>query len=289
MKSTFNEKLFYIGNYLLLALIGATCIFPLVHIISLSLSSAHAIMSGAVMVWPVELTLFSYDTLFRGTNIMKAFGNSVQLTIVGVVLSMVFTTMAAYPLSKKYFYARKYVTLATVFTMIFSGGLIPSYLVIQSLGLVNSYAAIWLPALVSTYNMLIMRSYFANIPEELEEAARIDGCSEWRLLAQIYLPLSMPVIATLALFYGVGFWNAFMSVLIYINDTGKFNLTVLVQNMIRANSFAQDLSDPDRAAMTAPEGVRAAGIMVMVLPMLLVYPLLQKYFIKGVMLGSIKG
>lgn len=289
MRTPFGEKVFYTINYVVLSLIALTCLLPLVHIASLSFSSSRAVVSGMVTLWPVEPSLLSYDALFRGTKIDSAFINSVIITVVGVTLSMVFTICAAYPLARKSFYARRFMTLAMVFTMIFSGGLIPLYLVVQGLGLVNSYWALWLPGLISTYNMLIMKTYFGNLPEELEEAARMDGCNEWGLLLKIILPLSMPVLATIALFYGVSFWNAFFSVLIYINETDKYNLTVLVQNMIRSNSFIQDVSDSELLSQMTPEGVRSAGIIVMILPMLIIYPILQKYFVKGVMLGSIKG
>jgi putative aldouronate transport system permease protein len=202
---------------------------------------------------------------------------------------MTATIATAYPLSRRIFVARRFFTLAAVFTMLFSGGLIPTYLVVKSLGLINSYWAIWLPGLLSTYNMLVMRTFFENIPEEIEEAARIDGCNEIRLLLQIFLPLSMPVIATLVLFYGVGYWNSFMSVLIYINQTDKYNLTVLVQQMIQSQSLLQELVSEGEPVQVVPESLKAAGILVMVIPMLVVYPFLQKYFVKGVMLGSVKG
>ncbi|CAM4330828.1 carbohydrate ABC transporter permease [Paenibacillus tarimensis] len=289
MRATRGEKIFYVVNYILLILVALSCILPLLNIVALSLSDAKAVMAGQVGLWPVDFTLFSYENLITGTPILNAFWNSVQITVIGTLLSMAFTIMAAYPLSRKQFYARRFFTMAIVFTMIFSGGLIPTYLIIQSLGLVNSYYALWLPSLVSAYNMLIMRSYFANIPSEIDEAARIDGCGEWRLLFRIVLPLSKPLLATIALFYGVGFWNSFMNVLIYINETSKYNMTVLVQNMIMSNSMVQDFSDPDLIANLTPEGIRSAAVIVMVLPILAVYPFLQKYFVKGVMLGSIKG
>jgi len=290
MKATKSEKIFYILNYFMLTLAGLSCLLPLLHIIAVSLSSPESVMSGNVGIWPVEGSIESYLLILKGTPIVNAFKNSVVITIVGVFLSMAATILAAYPLSRKYFYARNFFTMFIVFTMLFGGGLIPSYLVIKSIGLVNSYWALWLPGLISTYNMLVLRTFFQNIPEELEEAARMDGCSEWRLIIQIFLPLSLPTIATLSLFYAVGYWNSFMNVLIYINKTSKFNLSVLVNQMIRS----QALLDPtyiqaEDISMATPEGIRAAGIMIMVVPMLLVYPFLQKYFVKGVMLGSIKG
>jgi putative aldouronate transport system permease protein len=290
MKATRGENIFYAINYILLLIIGISCFFPLLHIMALSISSQSAIMSGKVVVIPVEMTGNSFGILIKGTPIVNAFKNSVIITFVGVALSMFATILAAYPLSRSYFIGRKFFTMFCVFTMLFSGGLIPSYLVVKSLGLVNTYGALWLPGMVSTYNMLIMRTFFKNIPNELEEAARIDGCGEVQLIFRIFLPLSLPVMATLSLFYGVSYWNAFMSVLIYIVSTAKYNLSVLINNMIRNQTFlTQSYVSAEELVTVTPEGVRAAGIMVMVIPMLIVYPLLQQYFVKGTMLGSIKG
>ena len=290
MKATRGERIFYTANYIILFVVGMSCLLPLLHILALSISSPESIMSGRVTIIPAEFNTESFRILFYRTPILRAFLNSVVITAVGVVLSMTATTLAAYPLSRNYFYGRKFFTMFCVFTMIFSGGLIPTYLVVKSLGLVNTYAALWLPGLVSTYNMLIMRTFFKNIPSELEEAARIDGCNEVALIFRIFLPLSLPVMATLSLFYAVNYWNAFMSLLIYIIDTSKYNLSVLVNNMIRnQNLLDPSLVQAEDIVQTTPEGVRAAGIMVMVIPMVLIYPLLQKYFVKGTMLGSVKG
>ncbi|KQY91193.1 MULTISPECIES: carbohydrate ABC transporter permease [Paenibacillus] len=289
MRKTRGEKVFYLINYVLLSLVAISCILPLLNIVALSFSDARAVVSGQVGLWPVDFTWFSYHSLITGTPILNAFWNSVEITLIGTGLSMAVTIMAAYPLSRRHFYHRRFFTMAMVFTMIFNGGLIPTYLVVQNLGLVNSYGALWLPGLVSTYNMLIMRSYFENLPGEVDEAARIDGCGELGLLFRIVLPLSKPLLATIALFYGVGYWNSFMSVMIYINDTSKYNMTVLVQNMIMSNLNVQDFTDPTMISNLTPEGIRAAAVIVMVIPILAVYPFLQKYFVKGVMLGSIKG
>lgn len=291
MKPTTGEKIFYAINYFILFIAAISCLFPILHVVALSFSDEHAISSGFVTLFPKGFTLEAYNSLIKGTRVVRAFQNSVVITAVGVFLSMIFTIMAAYPLSRKYFYGCRFFTLAAVFTMMFGGGMIPSYLVVKSLGLINSYGAIWLPGLISTYNMLVMRTFFQNIPEELQEAARIDGCGEWRIIFQIIFPLSLPVIATLSLFYGVGYWNAFMNVLLYINETIKYNLSVLVQQMVRSQSLLAELNRQgiEEDIVVTPESLKAAGIMVMVIPMLIVYPFLQKYFVKGVMLGSIKG
>ncbi len=291
MKYTTGEKVFYGVNYVLLSLAGLICLLPLLNLASVSLSGKDAVLSGFVTFWPVDVTTESYKLLFDGTPIVNAFFNNVKITVVGVVLSMIFTVFAAYPLSRSWFYGRRYLTLVIVFTMLFNGGLIPTYLVIKQLGLVDSYGALWLPALVSTYNMLIMRSFFESIPDELVEAARMDGAGEWRVLLRIMLPLSVPMIATIALFYGVHYWNAFFNVLIYMNSADKYNMTVLIQQMIKSQSVLQELNmmNQEEVSNITPEGIKAAGIMIMVIPMLIVYPLLQRYFVKGVMIGAIKG
>ncbi len=291
MKYTTGEKVFYGVNYFLLSLAGLICLLPLLNLASVSLSGKDAVLSGFVTFWPVDATTESYKLLFDGTPIVNAFFNNVKITVVGVVLSMIFTVFAAYPLSRSWFYGRRPLTLVIVFTMLFNGGLIPTYLVIKQLGLVDSYGALWLPALVSTYNMLIMRSFFESIPDELVEAARMDGAGEWRVLLRIMLPLSVPMIATIALFYGVHYWNAFFNVLIYMNSADKYNMTVLIQQMIKSQSVLQELNmmNQEEVSNITPEGIKAAGIMIMVIPMLIVYPLLQRYFVKGVMIGAIKG
>ncbi|NOU86538.1 ABC transporter permease subunit [Paenibacillus sp. LMG 31460] len=291
MRASNGDKIFYITNYIILALIACSSLFPLLHLIALSISSSSAIETGKVNLWPIGFTWDTFNVLIEGTPLIRSFSNSALITFVGVALCMLTTIMAAYPLSRPNFYARRFFTLSMIFTMIFTGGIIPTFLVIQSLGLVNSYWALWLPGLVSTYNMLLLRTYFENIPSEIDDAARMDGCSEVRLLLQVVLPISMPVLATLTLFYGVAYWNIFMSMLIYINDTDKHNLTVLVQQMIQSQNILQQtmMVQPDDQVHVVEEGIKAAGVIVMITPMLVVYPFLQKYFVKGVMLGSVKG
>ncbi|WP_178019575.1 carbohydrate ABC transporter permease [uncultured Paenibacillus sp.] len=291
MKASLGDRVFYSLNAVFMSLLAATCLFPLLHVAALSFSDTQAILSGSVTIWPKGWSFEAYRKLVYETNIVNAFKNSLVITFVGVGLSMLMTILAAYPLSRKYFYARKMLTLLMVFTMLFGAGLIPMYLVVKSLGLVDSYYAIWLPGLISTYNMLVMKSFFENLPDEIDEAARMDGCGEIRLLAQVILPLSMPMLATLTLFYGVGFWNAFMNVLIYINDTSKYNMSVLVQQMVRSQSVLTETfySQSEDLGKITPDSIKSAGVMLMIIPMLIVYPFLQKYFVKGVMIGSIKG
>ncbi len=291
MKDTLGERIFYTVNIAILTFAALVCLLPLIHILAVSLSSNTAIATGKVSLWPVEPTWRAYVSMIEGTNILKAFQNSLVITVVGTAFNMLLTILAAYPLSKKSFYFRRFFTLAIVFTMLFKAGLIPDYLLVKSLHIVNSYWALWLPGLISVYNMLLLRSFFTAIPEELEDAARIDGCSEWKLIYRIILPLSLPVIATLTLFYGVAHWNSFFNVMIYINDSNKYNLSVLVQNMIQSSSLLTEMShlNPEDYRMLTPESIKSASVIVMTLPMLVIYPFLQKYFVKGVMLGAVKG
>ncbi|MDF2670045.1 MAG: transporter permease subunit [Paenibacillus sp.] len=291
MKPSLGEKVFLSFNALLLTLAALSCLLPIVHVASLSLSDQHSILSGAVNILPRGLNLDSYKLLIEGTRILRSLWNSVLITGVGTALSMLFTIMAAYPLSKRYMFGRRFFTLAIVFTMLFSGGLIPSFLVIKSLGLLDTYGAIWLPSLVSTFYMLIMRTFFEGLPAEMEEAARIDGSGEWGYLMKIALPLSLPMLATISLFYGVSYWNSFFSLLIFIQSSEKYNLAVLVQQMVQSQSLLQEVNNSQslEQATVTPEGIKAAAIMVMIVPMLLVYPFLQKYFVKGAMIGAIKG
>jgi putative aldouronate transport system permease protein len=291
LKDSLADKALIYTNNILLTLFAASCILPMIHLFALSFSDQSAIVSGMVTLWPIGFTTDAYDKLIIGTRIMGALKNSILITLVGASLNLSFTILCAFPLSRGYMYGRRFFTLAIVFTMLFSGGLIPGYLLVKSLGLINSYGAIWLPGLVSVYNMLVMRTFFMNIPEELVESARMDGGGEWTILFRIFLPLSVPVIVALGLFYGVGHWNSFFSMLIFINSTDKHNLAVLVQQMIQSQSILQEIGNlsPEDFNTITPESIKAAGIIVMIVPMLLVYPFLQKYFIKGMLIGAIKG
>lgn len=268
------------------------CILPVINVFATAFSGAQAVESGKVSLWPVDFSWESFRLLITGTMALRATANSAVITVVGTVICMAMTIMAAYPLSKPYFIGNAFFTKMIIFTMLFSGGMIPSYIVIQKLGLIDTYWALWLPAAINTYNMIVMRTFFTNVPTELEEAAIIDGCGEMRLLFKIYLPLSKPVLATLTLFYGVAHWNTFMNALLYINNPVKQNLSVLVQQMIKSmnvlNTELATANPQDLQAITS-SGLRAAGVVIMVIPMLLIYPFLQKYFVKGIMLGAVKG
>lgn len=291
MKSTLGERIFYRINYVILFLMALSCLAPMLHVLSLSLSDQTSVLSGIVGLWPRGFTFSTYEEIIKGTNILRGLRNSVLITLVGTSVNMLLTVTAAYPLSRSIFIFRRGWSLLIIFTMLFGGGIIPMFILIKSLGLINSYWALWLPGAISAYNLLVLKSFFESIPEELVEAARIDGCQEWRLLVSLFLPLSMPALAALSLFYGVAHWNNFNGVLFYITDAEKQNLSVMVQQMIANQQLLNELTmfgNEEVSHMTS-EGLKAAAIFIMLIPMLVVYVFLQKYFVKGVMIGSVKG
>ncbi|MDL1161106.1 carbohydrate ABC transporter permease, partial [Yersinia pestis] len=237
MRESASGRVFSVFVHTVLIIIALTCILPFLHLIALSISEGQAVDLGQVLFWPVGLDFTAYKYFFQNTPALRAFGNSVIITLGGTALSMLTTVLTAYPLSRRYLYARKPLTTAALFTMLFSGGMIPTYLVMNNLHLTNTYWSLWFVGLISTYNMLIMKSFFENIPSEVTESAQIDGCGETQLLLRIILPLSLPMLATLTLFYGVGYWNMFMNVILYINRTELQNLTVIVQSMLQIQSM----------------------------------------------------
>ncbi|MDF2548871.1 MAG: carbohydrate transporter permease [Anaerosolibacter sp.] len=291
MKANRDEKIFSAICHVFVTMAAISCLIPLMNLFSISISGAEAVVSGKVSIFPVQLSFESYKTLFKISPVIRAFRNSLFLTVVGVFLNIAFSVLAAYPLSRPYFKGRAFLSKFIVFTMLISGGILPNFILMKSLGLINSYGSIWLITLISTYNVLIMKSFFQNIPNELSEAACVDGCGEFRLLIKIILPLSKALLATITLFYMVANWNEFLNTLMFIGDPKKYTMTVVVQEMIRNSSMLSDAAfmDPETAKNMTGEGIQAAGIFVMMVPMLCAYPFLQRYFVKGVMLGSIKG
>lgn len=281
---------FSLINGLFFCAFCALALFPLLNVLAVSLSSSRAINSGEVSILPIELNFDSYLSVLENGRLAIGFQNTVVVTAVGTALNLLFTILAAYGLSKKRMRGRKLVIKMIVFTMMFSGGIIPSFILVKSLGLMNTYGALWLPGLISTYLMIIMKSFFENIPASLEESASIDGANDLVILIRIILPVSTAVLATVTLFYAVGWWNGYMNVLLYINDTSKATMMLMLQQMIANVNYAslEAAGDAVEVVLTQ-EGVKSASIVISVLPILCVYPFLQKYFMKGMLVGSMKG
>jgi putative aldouronate transport system permease protein len=284
-----GERLFNAINILIMAVIMMVTLFPLLYIVSVSLTPLTVLYKyGGFRIIPPEITFDAYRYIFSTPMIPQAFMNSVAITALGTTVNMVLTVLMAYPLSRKRMPGRNAILLLVLFTMLFGGGTIPTYILVKSLGLLNSYWAVILPGAISSFNLLVMKGFFESLPDELFEAARMDGASEWRVLGSIALPLSMPVLATLGLFYAVAHWNAFFEPMMYLTDQRLQPLQVILRNILSDTVKAAEFA-PDAGYILPGETMKMATVVVSIVPLLLVYPWLQKYFTKGVLVGSIKG
>lgn len=292
MNTRIKEKTFDVCNYILMTVIVIICLIPFVYVISLSLSSTRAVLSREVFFWPVEFDLVSYENVVSDPTIMPALWMSVKTTVLHTLIAMVLTILTAYPLSQKRLKGHRAIMMIILFTMFFNGGIIPDYLLVNSLGLTNNMWGIIIPCGINTFNVIILRTFFLNsIPAGLQEAAQIDGCNDFMILVRIVLPLSKSVLATLALFYAVARWNGFQDAKFYINKQELYTLPQKINMIINSSQLSSQtmMNNPQLAEQrTAEEGIKAASIVFTTLPILLVYPWLQKYFVHGVMIGAIK-
>ena len=281
-------------NIVFLSIIAVIILYPLIYVLSASFSDAMSVTSGKMFLWPVDLTLENYEEVFKNKNIVLGFRNSIIIMVSGTVINLLMTILAAYPLSRRDLWGHSVIMKLITFTMFFNGGLIPSYLPIgKTLGLMDNWLSLILPGAISVYNMIIMRTYFmTSVPFELQEAAEIDGCSMFGILARIVLPLSGPVIAVIALYYAVGHWNSYFNALLYITSEDLQPLQLYLRKVLTLNN-AQSLmqmgaDEMARQAMRA-ETIKYSVIVVSSIPMLIMYPFVQRFFVKGVMIGAIKG
>lgn len=293
MKETIADRIVGAAIYILLTLILLAVLYPLVFVVSASISDPLSVSKGEMWLFPKDLSFIGYERIFSNPEIWTGYINTIVYTLVGTFLNLVMTIMAAYPLSRKDFSGRHVMTAYIVFTMFFSGGLIPTYLLVKNLGMINTMWALIIPGAVSVWNIIIMRTFFqTSIPNEIQESASIDGCSNLQTLWKIVIPLSMPVIAVMILFYGVGHWNAYFNGLIYLNDRDKYPLQlflreILIKSEVDNMAGSMDLSVQNHLMET--EAIKYAIVIVANLPVLMLYPFLQKYFTKGFMVGAIKG
>ncbi|CAM3616858.1 carbohydrate ABC transporter permease [Marinicrinis lubricantis] len=278
--------------YFVLTVFGFLTLFPLYYVFVMSITPySEVLRNGGFVLLPSKVTLEAFRSIFSSPVVPQALKVTVFVTIVGTFLNLLVTTLLAYPLSKKFLPGRNVILLAIVFTMLFSGGLIPLYLVVRATGLMDTVWALIIPGLVSTFNLLIMKTYFENLPSEVEDAAKVDGCGEFQTLGRIVLPLSAPIMATLGLFYAVGHWNAYFQGIMYLNDKQLYPIQVVLRNMIQTPNISQELaiSNPMMLQTLPPETIKMATVVVAILPVLIIYPFLQRYFVRGMLLGSIKG
>ena len=290
MKRGLNDKAFDWTMLLIVGFTSIVCLLPIIYILSVSFSSSMAIAARKVLLWPVEFTGKSYAAVFTDKSMVNSMIFTIWITLVGTTLSLIMTILCAYPLTKKNLKGRNFILVFIVITMYFGGGMIPEYLLVKQLGMVDKPMALIIPYCLSAFNMIILKTFFSNLPESLEESAFLDGASHFVILTRIVIPLSMPVLATLALFYAVGRWNGFQDALIYISKQEYFPLQMKLYQLIYNNQMSE-IAQQEGSSVTqlAPESLKAAAVMFATIPILLVYPWLQRYFISGVMIGAIKG
>lgn len=299
IKETKRDRLFLICNYLYVTIAFVLVLYPVIYILSASISTPSYVNSGEMWLLPKGITFEGYVRVFENSKIWVGYGNTILYTIVGTAINLLVTLPAAYALSRKDFVGRGFFMGMFLVTMFFSGGLIPTYLVVKQLGLVNSMWALILPGAASVWNIIVARTFFqSTIPIELQEAAHMDGCTNLRLFLKIVVPLSTPIIAVMALFYGVGHWNSYFNALVYLNDQSKYPLQMVLRQIL----VLQEMSTSAQGAATSGEAAMAmnakadmaallkyAVIIVATLPIIAVYPFVQRYFVQGVMIGSVKG
>lgn len=294
IKPSLGDKIFDAVNTALLILVLVIVLYPLYFVLIASLSDSSAVLNGEVWLWPKDITFTGYEKIFKNKDLLVGYANTILYTVLGTSINLAMTVMAAYPLSRRDLYGRNSLMAMFVFTMFFSGGLIPTYLLVKNLGMINTVWAMVLPSAVSVYNIIIMRTFFqTTIPVEIQESASIDGCSNLQILFRIVLPLSAPIIAVMVLFYAVGHWNSYFNALIYLTDRGKFPLQLYLREILIQGQANQLLEGTDELAHVSKvmesETIKYAVVLFANLPVLLLYPFLQKYFVKGMVIGAIKG
>ena len=284
-------SLFSTLNYAFFVLISLVMLFPLWNVIVISLTDYREYVMNPLMLFPKQISWEAYNYIFSNNELLLALRVSVLTTLSGTAISMAVSVACAYALSKRHMPGRNLFLTLILFTMFFNGGIIPNFLLIKDLGMYDTFWALILPNAINTWYLIIMKNYFANLPEALEESARIDGANDLIILFRIVLPISMPIIATFLLFYGVDRWNEWWSAMMYINDTKKYPLQLMLRNLIVKNFSSASMATSyaqDNASFVAKENIKMATAVVAVVPIAVVYPFLQKYFAKGVMVGAIK-
>jgi putative aldouronate transport system permease protein len=293
IKRSFGSRLFDGLNILFLCFIGFITLYPMYYVLVVSISDGFYVNRNMVYWYPMGVNFSVYKSILNYSYFMRAYRNTIIYTVVGTVVNMAMTVLCAYPLSRTELVGRKPLMAFFTFTMFFGGGLIPMYLQVLNLGLIDSMWSLVLPGAISTYNMIVMRTSFQNIPPDLHESAYLDGANDFVVLTRIVLPLSGAVLATITLFYAVGHWNSYFNALIYMNTREKYPLQLVLRNIVIQGSDSDMLNyagtSTDSASTVVTQNYKYAAIITAVLPILLVYPFVQKFFVKGVMIGSVKG
>lgn len=291
-KYSTGQRVFNVFNVAFMLVLVTIMFYPVWYVLVASFTSSDVLMThNGILLWPKNFSINSYKLMMKNPMIVRGYLNSIFIVVVGVTLNLVFTTLTAYVLSRKNVFWNKYITMMIIVTMFFSGGLIPTYLLVTSLNLNNSYWALFLPVLINTHNMIIMRTSFSALPDSLIESAFLDGAGHWRSLVSIVVPLSKPVLSVMVLYYAVSSWNSWFDASIYLKDREKFPLQLILREILiysDTSSMAAGSGDASDL-MSISESIKYAVIVFATAPILCVYPFLQKYFVKGVMIGSVKG
>ncbi|WP_374020643.1 carbohydrate ABC transporter permease [Paenibacillus thiaminolyticus] len=288
-----GDRIFDVVNYVLLTLVMLIVLYPLLFVLSASVSNPETVLRGEVWLIPKQINFDAYAKIFQNKDILLGYGNTILYTLLGTAINLIMTICAAYPLARKDFLGRGLITAMIVFTMFFGGGLIPTYLLIKNLNMLDTLWVMVIPNAVAVWNIIIMRTFFQqSIPGEIQEAAMIDGCSHMQTLLRIVLPLSMPIIAVMVLFYAVGHWNSYFNALIYLSSKDKFPLQLILREILIQSDSGDMIKLTSESAVKmkmSVEGLKYAVLVVANLPMLILYPFLQCYFVKGIMIGALKG
>ena len=289
IKRTTSQKIFDVFNYLFLFCLLLATLYPVVFVIAASLSEPNAVFkSGGFLIWPKEFQIGTYGLVFKSKNILIGYGNTLFYVVIGTSINLLLTVLGAYALSRKGVPGTNAIMMMILFTMFFRGGMIPEFLINRSLGIYNNRMSVILPYAISVYNLIIMRTFFSSIPVSLEESAKIDGANDIVILFKIFIPLAIPSIAVVGLYYGVEHWNSYMRSLIYLRDRSLFPLQVFLREILLQNQNEAMQSSTDTSFAFA-ENLKYATIVVSTLPIMCVYPFLQRFFVKGVMIGAVKG
>lgn len=288
-KALAGERVFNFCVYVILAVILLLVLIPLLYVVSSSLASAKELAENQFLLFPKRPTIDVYRYILSTESFPRSMLNSIIVTVFGTVVNLAMTCLMAYPLSRRSLPGRKWLMLGVTVTLVFSGGMIPTYLVVNSLGLIDTIAALILPGAISSFNLILVKNFFQEIPESLIEAAKIDGSSEIKTLLRIVLPLSRPALATFTMFYAVGHWNRFLEPLLYLNDSKKWTVQVLLRQIVMLSSSSGDDDAIMPGFLLPMKSLKMAVVVVATLPIIAFYPFMQKYFDKGVMVGSVKG
>jgi putative aldouronate transport system permease protein len=288
VKHSISDRIFSIGNVTVLALIAVVTFFPFYYVLVVSFTEPSEYLSKPFILFPQKWSFQSYEYLLTTKSFLRSLSNSTFLATVGTLCSLVITAALAYALSRKRMRGRRKIMMMILFTILFGPGMIPSYMLVRDIGLINSIWSLIIPALASGWNVILMRGFFESIPVELEESATMDGCNDLSIWFRIIIPLSLPSLAAFGLFYAVGYWNQFFSAILYLNDPEKWPIQVFLQNML-ITATNSELNSDVFAQPPPAETMKMAAVIIATVPILLVYPFLQKHFAKGAMVGSVKG